>query len=167
MIHYTAVKTALGAVLIGATEKGICLLQFAERGSLRRQVAAQFPQEEIAVMPDSSAPRVKKWTAALNTCLKGRPRPAGLPLDIRGTVFQKRVWRYLQTIPPGETRSYAEVARAAGRPRAVRAAASACANNRAALVIPCHRVIRSDGSLAGYRWGLARKRTLLALEKKK
>jgi AraC family transcriptional regulator of adaptative response/methylated-DNA-[protein]-cysteine methyltransferase len=101
---------------------------------------------------------------ALNAHLEGKRSTAELPLDIQGTAFQKRVWEFLRTIPYGATTSYTEVARGIGRPKSVRAAASACARNKIGVLIPCHRVLRGSGDLAGYRWGLPRKRRLLAVE---
>ena len=104
---------------------------------------------------------------ALNDYLENKKKLASLPLDIRGTAFQLLVWRYLQTIPAGDVRSYTQVAQAIGKPRAVRAVASACARNNVGLLIPCHRVIRGDGGLAGYRWGIDHKRNLLEIESRK
>ena len=104
---------------------------------------------------------------ALNATLAGKNPKAKLPMDIQGTAFQKRVWEFLRTIPRGNVVSYAEVAEGIGSPKAVRAAASACANNRIGVLIPCHRVIRGTGELGGYRWGLPRKRALLDMERKK
>jgi AraC family transcriptional regulator of adaptative response/methylated-DNA-[protein]-cysteine methyltransferase len=103
---------------------------------------------------------------ALNAQLVGKRSRAELPLDIQGTAFQKRVWEFLRTVPSGDVLSYAEVAQAVGAPKAVRAAASACASNRIGVLIPCHRVIRGDGGLGGYRWGLPRKRALLDMERR-
>ena len=105
-----------------------------------------------------------QWSAALSECLKGALSSLDLPLDVRATAFQAQVWEYLQSIPAGGTRSYAQVATALGRPRAARAVARACASNKLAVVIPCHRVIRGDGELGGYKWGLQRKKALLDIE---
>ncbi len=105
------------------------------------------------------------WISALEQHLRGEACALDLPVHIRATAFQMKVWRYLQSIPRGEVRSYSEVAAAIGQPKAVRAVATACASNRVALVIPCHRVIRASGELGGYRWGLSRKRGLLELER--
>lgn len=102
---------------------------------------------------------------ALEAYLKTQESTLSLPLDVQGTVFQRKVWKYLQSIPRGQTASYAEVAKAIGNPKAARAVAAACANNKIAIAIPCHRVIRGDGDLAGYRWGLERKKKLLEIEK--
>ena len=117
-------------------------------------------------MPLESQPLFDQWIAQLNEFLQGRARLLELPMDIRGTAFQCMVWDYLVRIPSGTLQSYTEVANGIGKPKAVRAVASACANNKIAIMIPCHRVIRGDGSLAGYKWGLARKRSLIDLERR-
>ena len=108
---------------------------------------------------------LKSWVSALLSQMRGREGHASLPLDIRATAFERRVWRYLQSIPFGATRSYSQVAKAIGRPRACRAVARACATNRIAVAIPCHRVVREDGSMGGYRWGMERKKALLEIER--
>jgi len=152
-----------GRVLVGATGAGVCFIGFAEpddalMGDLRRR----FPNARI--VPDDIG-----LAAILRAILDflAEPRAAlDLPLDLRGTAFQKRVWDALRTIPPGQTRSYAEVAAMLEAPRAVRAVARSCATNPVSLAVPCHRVIGSDGSLTGYRWGIPRKRALLAKEAK-
>jgi AraC family transcriptional regulator of adaptative response/methylated-DNA-[protein]-cysteine methyltransferase len=114
-----------------------------------------------APMPKSQAATFETWMRALAAHLEGSKAALDLPLDVRGTAFQMRVWRYLQTIPYGEVQSYAEVARGIGQPTAARAVARACATNTVAVAIPCHRVIRGNGELGGYRWGLARKGSLI------
>ncbi len=150
-----------GRVLVGATEAGVCFIGFAEpddalMGDLRRR----FPQARI-VMDDAG---LADTLRAVLDFLR-EPRAAlDLPLDLRGTAFQKRVWDTLRTIPPGQTRSYGEVAAMLGAPKAVRAVARSCATNPVSLAVPCHRVVGSDGSLTGYRWGIPRKRELLARE---
>jgi AraC family transcriptional regulator of adaptative response/methylated-DNA-[protein]-cysteine methyltransferase len=116
-------------------------------------------------MPAESKQLFTQWEAALREFFDAKASLAGLPLDLRGTAFQVAVWRFLQSVPAGKTVTYAEVAAAVGRPKAVRAVASACAHNRIALAVPCHRVIRGDGTLAGYRWGMERKQSLLHLER--
>ena len=118
-----------------------------------------------APMPEAQASAFDAWMHALGAYLEGSAASLDLPLDVRGTAFQMRVWRYLQSIPYGEVQSYSEVARGIGQPTAVRAVAHACASNTIALAIPCHRVIRGNGELGGYRWGLARKRTLIDRER--
>lgn len=164
-IHYAESMTSLGCTMIGATERGICFLQFGKNKSLLlKALHGEFPSATIEPMPKASEKQFMQWMGALNAYLDKKQKLKDLPLDIRGTAFQMMVWRYLQTIPAGEIRSYSEVAQAIGKPTAIRAVASACARNRIGIAIPCHRVLRGDGQLAGYRWGLERKRALIALE---
>jgi AraC family transcriptional regulator of adaptative response/methylated-DNA-[protein]-cysteine methyltransferase len=164
-ISFAFGTTPLGRVLIGATDRGICYLQFGDsQGELLEQLVAEYPNASVAPSPAASGPEFAAWMTALNAQLKGKPLLAELPLDIQGTAFQKRVWEFLRTIPYGATTSYTEVARGIGAPKSVRAAASACAKNRIGVLIPCHRVLRGSGELAGYRWGLPRKQRLLAIE---
>lgn len=165
-ISYAASKTPLGHLMIGATDRGICFIQFGDSENvLKDQLAAEYPAATRAPMPATRAKEFDAWMRALGSWMEGQTTSLDLPLDVRGTAFQMRVWRYLQTIPYGEVQSYAEVARGIGQPTAARAVAQACANNTIALAIPCHRVIRGDGALGGYRWGLARKRTLIDRER--
>jgi len=165
-ISYAGAETALGRLLIGATDRGICFLQFADNEkTLIEQLALEYPAAERVPMAPAQAEQFATWMRALGEYLKGREPRLDLPLDVRGTAFQLTVWRYLQSIPYGEVQSYGEVARGIGRPNAVRAVANACAHNAIALAIPCHRVIRGSGELGGYRWGLERKRTLLDRER--
>lgn len=167
MISYASKRTPLGRVMIGATDRGICFLQFADDdATLLAQLKGEYPKAEIRPMPKKSQSAFSQWMSKLNVFLAGKERELKLPLDIHGTAFQRMVWEYLVSIPAGELQSYTEVAKAIGKPRAVRAVASACANNKISIAIPCHRVIRGDGNLAGYKWGLARKRTLIDLERK-
>jgi AraC family transcriptional regulator of adaptative response/methylated-DNA-[protein]-cysteine methyltransferase len=171
-ITYAAEATALGLMMIGATDRGICFLQFGESqdelaGALRKEYPkAQVEQMGKAMGEPGSQFRV--WMEALRSHLAGHAGSAAqqIPLDIRATAFQMRVWNYLQTIPAGQVQSYSEVAGGIGQPAAVRAVARACATNTVAIVIPCHRVIRGTGELGGYRWGLARKRALIDLERR-
>ncbi len=166
-ISWAIGTTPLGLVCIGATDRGICHLQFGDdREALRTQLAAEYPRARVAPMDAAAQPAFDAWMEALNRHLEGRAPDPALPLDIRGTAFQVRVWTYLRSIPYGEVVSYGEAAAAIGAPRAVRALASACARNPVAIAVPCHRVIRGDGELGGYRWGLARKRTLIDLERR-
>lgn len=166
VISHATAATPLGLACIGATDRGICFLQFGEdAASLLAQLASEYPQAELAAMAPSAQPAFDAWIAALNASLEGHAPSPALPLDLRGTAFQVRVWNYLRGIPPGEVVSYGEAAAALGAPRATRAVASACARNRVAVLVPCHRVIRGDGGLGGYRWGLARKRALLDVER--
>lgn len=163
---YAITVTALGPTLIAATDRGICSVAFAEdEATLLRQLAAEFPRAERIPMAEPRQPLFETWMAALAARLEGREPDRGLPLDTRGTAFQLKVWKALLEIPSGAVKSYAEVAQAIGAPSAARAVARACASNRLAVLIPCHRVIRGDGALGGYRWGLERKRALIGAER--
>ncbi len=166
-LSYAVEQTELGPLLMAASDRGLCFVQFGEtEQALLEQLASEFPQASITSMPASSAAQFSAWMQALSAHLQGRAPAVGLPLDLRGTAFQHRVWTYLLSIPAGELRSYTEVAEGIGSPRAVRAVASACASNRVGVIVPCHRVIRGDGSLGGYRWGLDRKRALIDAERR-
>ena len=160
-IRYTCADSPLGRMLIAATERGICAIQFARTDDeLLAGLKREFP---FAVRkPDGGG--LQSWVAALLRHMRGQDLDSSLPLDIRATAFQRRVWTYLQSIPFGATRSYGQVAQAIGRPSAARAVARACATNPVAVAIPCHRVVREDGSTGGYRWGIERKKTLLKIE---
>lgn len=158
VIRWATAETDLGIMLVAATEKGICRLSFDEDdGVLKRR----FPKAEIAHGGAEMADLVQRTVAAVNAPEK----PHDLPLDVHGTAFQEAVWRELTRIPPGETRTYAQIAAAVGRPAAVRAAGTANDDNAVAVLIPCHRVIRTDGTLGGYAYGLERKVALLEREK--
>lgn len=158
-------STPLGKIMIGATDRGICWLGFGDSaGRLLEDLRREFPAATLARMPATSRSEFRRWMRALDSHLRGKVPREALPLDLRGTAFQLAVWRYLRRIPAGSVRSYAEVARGVGRPSAARAVARACATNRIAVLIPCHRVVGGDGALSGYRWGTNRKRTLLAAE---
>ncbi len=164
-IAFACGSTRLGQVGIGATARGICFLQFADSPhALQAALAAEFPRARLRPMPPAGQPDFDAWMRALNAHLAGKPVHPDLPLDLQGTAFQLRVWQYLRTLPAGRVVSYAQAAAAIGAPRAARAVASACARNRVAVLVPCHRVIRGDDSLGGYRWGVARKRALLDAE---
>lgn len=165
-ISYTVAETPLGLTLVAATDRGLCFVQFGvAEAELVARLEREYPGATIAPMDASARAPFAEWMAALAAHLEGtRPR-LDLPLDMRGTAFQMKVWSFLQRIPYGEVRSYAEVAEGIGAPQAVRAVASACAANRIAVAIPCHRVIRGDGGLGGYRWGLERKRALIDAER--
>jgi AraC family transcriptional regulator of adaptative response/methylated-DNA-[protein]-cysteine methyltransferase len=161
-IRYSCFATPLGTVLAAATDKGLCSIKLGDdRERLKRLLAEEFAAAEI-VEDSLSGLRDK-----ILSFLAGEASLARVPLDIRGTVFQRRVWETLRRIPRGETRTYQDIARAVGAPRAVRAVGSACGANPVALAVPCHRAVRTDGGLGGYAWGLQRKRKLLALEKKR
>jgi AraC family transcriptional regulator of adaptative response/methylated-DNA-[protein]-cysteine methyltransferase len=165
-ITYVTIETPLGLIMIGATDRGVCFLQFADtREGLMAMLEKEYPSAALEAMSKPYHPDFQKWVKALNGYLAGTHPHLDLPLDIRATVFQVRVWNYLQTIPYGEVQSYGEVAAGIGSPKATRAIARACAANTVALVIPCHRVIRGTGELGGYRWGLARKRILIDQER--
>jgi len=160
-IRYTCADSPLGRMLIAATDTGVCSIQFARSdGELIEGLKREFP---FAMRkPDDGGLQV--WIEALLSKMAGRELNTSLPLDIRATVFQRRVWTYLQSIPFGATRSYGDVAKAIGQPRASRAVARACATNPVAVAIPCHRVVREDGNISGYRWGVERKKALLEME---
>jgi len=162
-VRYTCADSPLGRMLIAATDRGVCAIQFARTdGELIEGLKREFP---FAVRkPDEGG--LQAWVEALLSKMSGRELNAALPLDIRATAFQRRVWSYLQSIPFGATRSYGEVAKAIGQPSASRAVARACATNPVAVAIPCHRVVREDGSVSGYRWGVQRKKALLELERR-
>jgi AraC family transcriptional regulator of adaptative response/methylated-DNA-[protein]-cysteine methyltransferase len=166
VISYASVQTDLGRVMIGATDRGICFLQFDDGDDgLLAQLKLEYPKADCQPMQSQMQGLFDQWMTELNQFLAGRSKQLQLPMDIRGTAFQCMVWDYLTRIPAGSLQSYTEVANGIGKPAAVRAVASACANNKIAIAIPCHRVIRGDGSLAGYKWGLGRKRTLIDLER--
>ena len=160
-VRYTLADSPLGRMLIAATDRGVCAIQFGRSdGELIEGLKREFP---FAVRKADEG-GLQAWTEAVLSRMSGRELNASLPLDIRATAFQRRVWTYLQSIPFGATRSYGEVAKAIGEPKAYRAVARACATNPVAVAIPCHRVVREDGSLSGYRWGVDRKKRLLDLE---
>ncbi len=161
-IHYTIVDTYLGRMLVAATAQGICAVSFGDQDA---RLAAFLKQEYPAAEIEHDGENLNAWAQTLLAHLEGSQPDLALPLDLQATAFQQRVWAELRKIPYGETRSYAEVAGAIGQPQAVRAVAQACARNPAVLVTPCHRVVRSDGSLGGYRWGIQRKQALLGREK--
>jgi len=160
-IRYACADSPLGRMLVAATDKGVCSIQFARSdGELIEGLKREFP---FAVRkPDEGG--LQTWIGTLLEKISGRELNAALPLDIRATAFQRRVWIYLQSIPSGMTRSYGQVAKAIGQPSASRAVARACATNPVAVAIPCHRVVREDGNISGYRWGVQRKKKLLEIE---
>jgi AraC family transcriptional regulator, regulatory protein of adaptative response / methylated-DNA-[protein]-cysteine methyltransferase len=161
-INYTIVGSPLGRLLVAATERGVCSVQFGEREEeLEAALADEYPAADLR----RGGALLDEFVRALLGHLDGREPSLDLPLDVQATAFQSRVWDELRRIPYGETRSYADVANSLGQPTAVRAVARACATNPVALVTPCHRVVRGDGSLSGYRWGVGRKRALLARER--
>ncbi len=160
-IHYTVVPCPLGLLLVAATERGICAITLGDADdALADGLTREYPAAAIA--RDDSG--LDSAVATIVRHLHGQEPHLDLPLDLQATAFQWRVWEALQAIPYGSTRSYGEIARAIGQPTAARAVAQACATNRVALAIPCHRVVRDNGEVGGYRWGVERKRTLLAQE---
>ena len=162
VIDYTTAKSPLGYLLVAATGKGLCSVRLGDTpGTLEADLRNEYQAAEIQKSSGLLDDAVKQILAHL----EGKLPHLDLPLDIRATAFQRQVWQALQAIPYGDTRSYSDVARSIGQPKAVRAVARACATNPVALVIPCHRVIREDKSLGGYRWGIDRKKKLLADEK--
>jgi AraC family transcriptional regulator of adaptative response/methylated-DNA-[protein]-cysteine methyltransferase len=164
-ISYATTTTPVGLLLMAATDRGLCDVRFGEdEAALHAALVAEFPAATITSRPAGTDAAFDAWMDTLRGELDGTGGGAELPLDIRGSAFRMRVWDCLQRIPRGQTRTYREVAEAIGRPDAVRAVAGACAANRVALAIPCHRVIRGDGGLGGYRWGVERKRQLLDRE---
>ena len=160
-IAYTTAHSPLGRLLVAGTERGICAVSLGDGDDeLEKSLAAEYP--EATIHKDQS--RLRLWVSALISHLCGTEPHLELPLDVRATAFQWRVWQELRKIPYGETRSYKQIAQAIGRPKAVRAVANACASNPAAIVIPCHRIVRGNGDPGGYRWGAERKQVLLSRE---
>ncbi|HEU4722889.1 MAG TPA: methylated-DNA--[protein]-cysteine S-methyltransferase [Gemmatimonadaceae bacterium] len=161
-IHYTVVPVSLGTLLVAVTERGISSVSLGDdEASLVAALRAEFSGAELVRASDAR----DRLVDAVVAHVEGTTRGEGLPIDVRATAFQWQVWRALQRIPEGATRTYQEIARELGRPAAARAVARACASNRVAVLIPCHRVVRGDGALGGYRWGVARKAALLARER--
>jgi len=168
VIHYAIRETALGHMMMAATEKGVCSVQFDDdKQVLLTHLRHEFPNAELIASAAQDAPELDSWMIALDEHIsRGAPRP-DVPLDIRGTAFQIKVWQCLLSIKEGDVMSYGEVADLIDKPKAVRAVGTACGKNPVGVLIPCHRVLRGDGALGGYRWGLERKRTLLDMERKK
>jgi len=165
-IDYTTVDSDYGRVLVAATQKGIAAVFLGDNDrTLEKDLKRDFPAAEIARNDQALAPRVRNVLARLYGRKPSALDAPDVPLDIVGTAFQWKVWKALTEIPPGQTRSYGEIARRIGEPTAARAVGRACATNQAAGVIPCHRAVGSRGALSGYRWGLARKERLLADER--
>lgn len=164
-IVYASRKTRLGRLGIGATSRGVCFVEFGSSAQeIYARIREEFPDATLTRSSAEQSPLLNAWLNALETQVAGGGESQDIPLDLRGTTFQIKVWRFLTGISVGQRVSYTDVAKGIGKPRAVRAAASACASNRIALLIPCHRVLRSDGALGGYKWGLDRKRELLDAE---
>ncbi len=160
-IGYTIVDCQLGRLLVAATERGICAVSLGDADTaLEAVLAEEYPASQIG----RDDGKLGEWVGAILSYLGGQLPHLDLPLDIKATAFQRRVWQELQSIPYGSTRSYSQIASALGQPKAARAVAQACASNPVALAIPCHRVVREDGNLGGYRWGVERKEALLSRE---
>lgn len=161
-IHYTIADSPLGRLLVAATQRGISAVYLGESDQrLEAALKEEYPRANL----ERGKAQLSAWVSRIVDHLRGRAPHLDLPTDIQATAFQRRVWEELRRIPYGATKTYSEVARAIGRPNAVRAVARACATNPVSVVVPCHRVVREDGNLAGYRWGIDRKRRLLEREK--
>jgi AraC family transcriptional regulator of adaptative response/methylated-DNA-[protein]-cysteine methyltransferase len=161
-IAYTIAKSPLGKVLVGATEKGVSAVYLGDSNEkLVSALREEYPRADLVPATEN----YERWVKEIVQRIDGQQPHMEVPLDLQATAFQRRVWQELQKIPRGSTRTYSQVAKAVGNPRAVRAVARACATNPVSIVVPCHRVVREDGKLAGYRWGLGRKEELLAKEK--
>lgn len=161
LIHFAVAQSSLGAVLVAASPLGVCAIALGDDAdALTRELQDRFPRAEL-VGGDTDFERLVAQVVGL---VEMPSQSHALPLDIRGTAFQQRVWQALRNIPPGQTVSYTELAERIGSPASVRAVARACAANALAVAVPCHRVVRLDGSLSGYRWGVARKQALLTRE---
>jgi len=162
-IGYTIAKSPLGKVLVAATERGVSAVYLGDaENTMIAGLREEYPRAEISPATDS----FQRWVREIVQRIEGKQPRLELPLDLQATAFQRRVWQELQRIPRGRTRTYSQVARSLGQPKAGRAVARACATNPVSIVVPCHRVIREDGALAGYRWGLSRKEQLLAQERR-
>jgi AraC family transcriptional regulator of adaptative response/methylated-DNA-[protein]-cysteine methyltransferase len=161
-IGYTIVASPLGRLLVAATQRGISALYLGEDDAkLEAELAKEYPSAEIRRNRNG----LQDWVRALLAHLRGQEPNLELPTDLQATAFQRRVWEELRRIPYGATRTYTQIARAIGKPAAIRAVARACATNPVSIVVPCHRVVRQDGNLAGYRWGLERKKSLQERER--
>ena len=161
-IRFAVGECSLGAILVAASERGVCAILLGDDpAELTRELEDRFPRAELEV----GSGDFQQWVARVVALVEAPQVGCDLPLDIRGSAFEQRVWRALRDIPPGSTASYAQIAAAIGAPTSARAVARACAANALAVAIPCHRVVRSDGDLAGYRWGIERKRALLDAER--
>ena len=166
VISYVCRDTVMGPVLMAATDRGVCFVQFGDNCSaLLEQLKRDFVNAELLPFDDNPSSQLDRWIDALNGYLQHQqPRPE-IPLDLKGTAFQIKVWQFLLSMKEGEVASYGELAKAIDRPKAFRAAASACGANKIAVLVPCHRILRGDGGLGGYRWGVERKRALLDAER--
>src|SRR6266576_6967105 len=164
-IDYVITKTSLGSLLVGATNRGVCAVTLGDNAEmLEAALELEYPAASRTRLTEPWS-ALRNWVESVVATVEGAGTRPDIPLDVQASAFQWKVWNELQNIPFGETRSYSDVANAIGAPKAVRAVASAIANNRVAVVIPCHRVVRQTGELGGYKWGLERKRKLLAKER--
>jgi AraC family transcriptional regulator, regulatory protein of adaptative response / methylated-DNA-[protein]-cysteine methyltransferase len=164
-IDYVIAETSLGALLVAATERGVCAVTLGDDATrLEAALELEYPAATRTRLTTPSS-SLGAWVADVVAAVDGERARPEIPIDVAASAFQWKVWRELQKIPFGETRSYGEIAKAIGSPKAVRAVASACANNPVSVIVPCHRVIRLDGGLGGYRWGLERKKRLLEKER--
>jgi len=163
-VRFTSVATSIGTLLVAVTERGVCAVSLGDSASkLERELRDELPN---AMIEHADDPSLAHAVLTIVDQIEGRAtHSAELPVDLLATAFQLRVWQELRRVPYGETRSYGEIAAAIGQPKAVRAVAGACARNRVAIVVPCHRVVRNDGASGGYRWGARRKRALLERER--
>ena len=160
-IEFALGESSLGAILVARSQRGVCAISLGDDpGALLRELQDRFPRAELI----GGDPGFERLVAQVVGLIEQPNLGIDLPLDVRGTAFQQRVWQALRQIPPGEIASYAQIAQRIGSPTSVRAVAGACAANTLAVAIPCHRVVRSDGALSGYRWGVERKRALLSRE---
>jgi AraC family transcriptional regulator of adaptative response/methylated-DNA-[protein]-cysteine methyltransferase len=160
-LRYQIISTRIGWMLVAATQRGVAMVHFADtEAELLAALQAEYPQATLSESSDLGT-----WVDLLRQSVEGALPSVAIPLDVQATAFQKQVWKQLQAIPAGQTRSYQQVAAAMGQPSATRAVARACATNPTAIAVPCHRVVRADGGLGGYRWGMGRKRALLDAEK--
>lgn len=167
-IHFAISQCQFGKILMAATERGVCFLHFAKSAKdLILALHKEFPAASLYGTPENMDAELDKWMRALDGYFKGKFALPSIPLDLHGTAFQLSVWRFLSSIKEGQTASYQEVATGIGSPKSYRAVANACGANNVALLIPCHRVLRGDGSIGGYRWGSELKESLLQSEAKK
>lgn len=163
-IEYAIAKSPVGRLLVAATARGVCAVYLGDAGSdqtLVDALAGEYPSANVSQANGG----VRRWIDVILQHLDGKQRHLELPVDVKATAFQHRVWQQLRAIPYGETRSYREIAERLGAPRAARAVGRACATNPISLIVPCHRAVREDGGLGGYRWGIDRKKRLLAHER--
>lgn len=161
-IRYGVTRCFLGCVIVASTDRGVCAIEFGDdQETLPDQVQKRFPMANV----EEAGPEYRSTVIRIASLIDAPMKENDLPLDIRGTVFQERVWKALRGIPPGTTLTYTELAKRIGRPKAARAVGSACAANTLAVAIPCHRVVRQDGKMGGYRWGVERKRRLIRRER--